>query len=98
MIPNAVEEVLRYYPIGWNQCRTATERVEIRGDAAGMHLLVRFEDPKIGERAAAAKVHLASSAACYLSDAPRGEFVMGFSSANERSIREAVRRLADTTR
>ena len=69
-------------------------RVHIRGDAAGMHLLVRFEDANIAERAAAAKVHLASSAPCYLTNPPRGEFVIGFSSTGERSIREAIRRLA----
>jgi cytochrome P450 len=31
LIPNAIEETLRYYPINWSQCRTATERVEIGG-------------------------------------------------------------------
>jgi cytochrome P450 len=29
LIPNALEETLRYYPINWSSCRTATKRVEI---------------------------------------------------------------------
>jgi len=69
-------------------------RVQIRGDAAGMHVLVRFQDRTIGEKAAAAGVQLSSSAACYLTQPPDGEFIIGFSSVSERSIREAVRRLA----
>jgi len=31
LIPNAIEETLRYYPINWSQGRTATQRVEIGG-------------------------------------------------------------------
>lgn len=31
LIPNAIEETLRYYPINWSQCRTATEDIEMRG-------------------------------------------------------------------
>ena len=46
------------------------DRVQIRGDAAGMHLLVRFlDDPRIAEKAAAAKVQLVSSATSYLTEA-----------------------------
>jgi GntR family transcriptional regulator/MocR family aminotransferase len=76
------------------------DRVQIRGDAAGMHVLVRFLDhgEKIAERAAAAKVQLISSAACYLTEPPRGEFILGFSSIGERSIREGIRRLAESIR
>jgi GntR family transcriptional regulator / MocR family aminotransferase len=73
------------------------DRVQIRGDAAGMHLLVRFEDAEIAEKAAGAKVQLISSASCYLTPAPRGEFILGFSSIGERSIREGIRRLAEAT-
>ena len=71
------------------------DRVEIRGDAAGMHVLVRFKDRNIADRAASAKVQLVSSASCYLSEPPAGEFILGFSSIGERSIREAIRRLAE---
>ena len=71
------------------------DRVQIRGDSAGMHLLVRFQDyVRIAERAAAAKIQLVSSAASYLTEPPRGEFILGFSSISERSIREGIRRLA----
>lgn len=31
LIPNAIEETLRYYPINWSQGRTATERIELGG-------------------------------------------------------------------
>jgi GntR family transcriptional regulator/MocR family aminotransferase len=71
------------------------DRVQIRGDAAGMHVLVRFRDEKIEEKAAAVNVQLVSSAGYYLTEAPRGEFVLGFSSIGERSIREGIRRLAE---
>ena len=72
------------------------DRVQIRGDAAGMHLLVRFpDDPRIAEKAVEAKVHLVGSAASYLTEPPRGEFILGFSSISERSIREGIRRLAE---
>jgi GntR family transcriptional regulator / MocR family aminotransferase len=74
------------------------DRVQIRGDAAGMHVLVRFEDSKIAEKAAAAKVQLDSSAPCYLTEPPPGEFVLGFASVGERAIRDAIRRLAESTR
>jgi cytochrome P450 family 109 len=31
LIPNAIEETLRYYPINWSQGRTATQRIELGG-------------------------------------------------------------------
>lgn len=75
------------------------DRVQIRGDAAGMHLLVRFRDAaQIAEKAAAAKIQLVSSAGSYLTEPPRGEFILGFSSISERSIREGIRRLAESIR
>lgn len=76
--------------------RHFADRVQVRGDAAGMHLLVRFlDDPRIAEKAVDAKVQLVSSAASYLTEPPRGEFILGFSSISERSIREGIRRLAE---
>lgn len=33
LIPNALEETMRYYPVNWTHCRTATQRVELRGEA-----------------------------------------------------------------
>jgi GntR family transcriptional regulator/MocR family aminotransferase len=74
------------------------DRVQIRGDAAGMHLLVRFQQEGMAEKAAAVKVQLVSSASCYLTEPPPGEFILGFSSIGERSIREAIRRLAEQDR
>jgi GntR family transcriptional regulator / MocR family aminotransferase len=71
------------------------DRVQIRGDAAGMHLLVQFRDENIADHAAAAKVQLITSKACYLTTPPAGEFILGFSSIGERSIREAIKRLAE---
>jgi cytochrome P450 len=32
LIPNAIEEILRFYPINWSQARTATQRTEIGGE------------------------------------------------------------------
>jgi GntR family transcriptional regulator/MocR family aminotransferase len=66
----------------------------VLGDDAGMHVLVRFEDEAIARRALDNKVMLADSASYYLGAAPRNEFVFGFSSVNERAIREGIRRLA----
>ena len=70
------------------------ERAKVFGDPAGMHVLVRFEDEGILERAARNRVHLPSASAYYLGKAPRGEFVFGFSAIGERSIQEGVKRIA----
>ena len=63
------------------------------GDDAGMHVLVRFHDTPVTERALANKVTLTSSAPYYLGTAPPDEFVFGFSSLTERAIRDGIRRL-----
>lgn len=70
------------------------EAVEILGDPAGMHVLVRFADDGIAERARRNKVQLVGSGAYYLTRPPRNEFALGFSALGERTIREGVRRLA----
>lgn len=70
------------------------ESAKVRGDAAGMHLLVQFEDDAIIERASAAKVLLMNASAYYLTKPPNDEFILGFSSIGERTIREGIRRLA----
>lgn len=31
LVPNAIDEILRFYPVAWHQTRTATEDTEIRG-------------------------------------------------------------------
>jgi len=69
-------------------------KAQVLGDEAGMHALVRFEDDEVGARAAANRVQLASSEGYYQGQAPKNEFVFGFSCVTESQIREAIRRLA----
>ena len=64
------------------------------GDAAGMHVVARFEDDGVAARAAERRVRLEPSAMYYLGKSPVNEFVFGFSAVNERTIREGIRRLA----
>ena len=47
------------------------DKAKVRGDAAGMHLLVRFEDDGIAERAALGKVLLMSASSYYLTKPTR---------------------------
>src|SRR5262249_54090726 len=65
----------------------------VLGDPAGMHALVRFEDSGVAARAEVGRVQIASSTPYYLGEAPANEFVFGFSTLGERTIREGVRRL-----
>ena len=67
---------------------------KVFGDAAGMHVMVRFDDEGIGQRAARNRVQLLSADEYYISDPPGGEFVLGFTGIGERTIREGVKRLA----
>jgi GntR family transcriptional regulator/MocR family aminotransferase len=68
------------------------------GDAAGLHMTVRFAGVRdLRERAARRGVHISSSDIYYL--APRTgaaahEYILGFSAISERAIRESIRRLA----
>ena len=55
---------------------------------------MRFKDAEIEARAAANRVQLASVDGYDLGDAPRNEYVFGFSSMSEAAIREGVRRMA----
>jgi GntR family transcriptional regulator / MocR family aminotransferase len=70
------------------------DRVQVLGDNAGMHVVVRFDDDGVAARAEANRVQIESSAMYYVGKAPRNEFVFGFSCLGERAIREGVRRLA----
>jgi GntR family transcriptional regulator/MocR family aminotransferase len=70
------------------------EQIEFLGDAAGMHLTIRCTDPGIAERAKRNKVQIVSTRDYYAGKARRDEFIFGFSSLNERTLREGVRRLA----
>ncbi|HVF17688.1 MAG TPA: aminotransferase class I/II-fold pyridoxal phosphate-dependent enzyme, partial [Steroidobacteraceae bacterium] len=69
------------------------DQIELLGDAAGMHVAVRFADADIAERAIRNKVQMLSTREYYLGKARRDEFILGFSALNERTIREGVRRL-----
>jgi GntR family transcriptional regulator/MocR family aminotransferase len=73
------------------------DAVTIRGDAAGMHMSVRFRAAAaVRARAAQQGIHLAGSGAYYLGKAPADEFLLGFSAISERMIRVGIRRLALT--
>jgi GntR family transcriptional regulator/MocR family aminotransferase len=71
-------------------------RAVVRGDAAGLHMTVRFAGARaLRARAERQGVHLSTSAIYYLSTPPAHEFILGFSAISERAIREAVRRIAE---
>jgi len=70
--------------------------VGIRGDAAGMHITVTFRSPHLVQaRAQASGVHLASTDIYYESKSVKNEFLIGFSAIGERTIREAIKRIAE---
>ncbi|HLK48816.1 MAG TPA: PLP-dependent aminotransferase family protein, partial [Bryobacteraceae bacterium] len=69
--------------------------VRVRGDAAGMHLTVRFEaGSDVGTAAERNGVQVTQTGMYYMGKPAAGEFILGFSAVGERTIREAVRRLA----
>jgi GntR family transcriptional regulator / MocR family aminotransferase len=71
------------------------ERVAIRGDAAGLHLTATFaRGSGVRARAAENGVHLTGTGIYYLSKPVPDEFILGFAAIGERTIREAVKRLA----
>jgi GntR family transcriptional regulator/MocR family aminotransferase len=70
------------------------DEVEVPGDAAGMHVVVRFKSAAVAARARRNGVHLARTSPYYVSDAPANEFIIRFSAVGEWSIREGVKRLA----
>jgi len=70
------------------------DRALVLGEAAGMHAYVRFSDSDIVARAQRHKVQLCEVASYFLGKAPASDFLLGFSSVPERSIREAIKRLA----
>jgi GntR family transcriptional regulator/MocR family aminotransferase len=65
-----------------------------QGDAAGMHAFVRIEDKALRERADRNKVQLRSAQLCFLEGGDAHQYLFGFSSLTERSIREGIRRIA----
>jgi GntR family transcriptional regulator / MocR family aminotransferase len=69
-------------------------RALVRGDAAGLHMTVRFSGAgNLAARAAQHGVHVSSSEIYYLGRPVRNEFMLGFSAETERALREGVRRL-----
>jgi GntR family transcriptional regulator / MocR family aminotransferase len=69
-----------------------------QGEAAGMHLLVRFQDPRMQQRASGAGVQLASTDCYYLrpqcATRAYSEFLLGFAALSEAAIEEGIRRIA----
>jgi len=70
-------------------------RAAVLGDAAGMHVVVRFDVPDMDGRAVRRGVELLSTREYYAGEPPANEFILRFSGLSERALREAVRRLAD---
>lgn len=68
------------------------------GDAAGLHVVVRFADPRVLARATRRGVVVQSTAACYMGRAREGEALLRFAALDERQLAEGVRRLAGATR
>lgn len=78
------------------------DRIEIVGENAGMHVMVRlqtgFSDEEVVRRAAQVGVGVVSSQIYYLGQSHSGEFVLGYAGLSERRIQEGIRRLAKALR
>jgi GntR family transcriptional regulator / MocR family aminotransferase len=74
-------------------------RATIRGDDAGMHLMVRFttplDDEELIRRAEQRGVQLTSARPFYLKTPYNNEFIFGYSNLTERQIRLGVQRLSE---
>jgi GntR family transcriptional regulator/MocR family aminotransferase len=74
------------------------DRVAILGEAAGMHVTIRLATPwseaELLQRAESVGVGLTPSHSYYLTAAPAGEFVLGYTALTSEQITEGVRRLA----
>lgn len=73
------------------------QHATVLSDAAGMHVMVRFNGRGVARRAAQNRVWLSSADPNYLIDPPGNEFIFGFASLTERAIREGIRRIAAPT-
>jgi GntR family transcriptional regulator / MocR family aminotransferase len=69
-------------------------KMKVVGDAAGMHLLARFDSGDVLKRARQNRVDIRGARVWYLNGPSPHELVLGFSELGERTIREAMRRLA----
>ncbi len=70
------------------------DTVRVSGDLAGMHLMAQFDDARVAHRATRNGVLMTDAAGYYLTKPPANQYLLGFSSVNDRAIREGVRRLA----
>jgi GntR family transcriptional regulator/MocR family aminotransferase len=71
------------------------DRVLVMGDAAGMHLVVRFDDARLARRRGVALRETRE----YYAGPPRvDEYIIRFAGLNERALGEAVRRLVREVR
>jgi GntR family transcriptional regulator/MocR family aminotransferase len=72
-------------------------RAAVRGDAAGLHLTVRFSGAgNLRTRAERNGVSLSSSEIYYSRLLPNefDEFILGFSAETERTLREGIKKIA----
>ena len=73
-------------------------RALVRGDAAGLHMTVRFTSVRdLRARAERAGVHISSSDIYYMNrtrPSAGTEYIFGFAAVTEGVIRESIRRLA----
>lgn len=74
-------------------------RVEILGEKAGIHVMVRFSLEMSGEeilaRSLQAGIGIVPAGPCYLAEGRESEFILGYGELEEGTILEAIRRLAD---
>ena len=68
--------------------------IEIVGDPAGMHMVVRFRAGVPIARGPGHRVQLTSMRAYYAGDPRPQEFIFCFSGIGERTIREGIKRIA----
>jgi GntR family transcriptional regulator / MocR family aminotransferase len=75
------------------------ERALIKGDEAGMHMMVKLnaelDDRELIARAAARGVELFSARPYYMQAEYNGEFLFGYSNLTERQITVGIRKLAE---
>ena len=75
--------------------RSFGDAVAVRGDAAGLHMTVRFRRiDDVRARAARSGVHLAGTSPYYASHPVPAECILGFAAIGPRTIREGIRRIA----
>ena len=73
-------------------------RVTILGENAGIHLVIRIEtissDEVVIQKAANMGVGLTSTQDYYLTDAKKGEFILGYAQLDETQIEQGIQKLA----